>query len=133
MKPTDSHILTINGGSSSIKFALYEAIQPLKCRWQGTIDRIGLAGTKLTFQAELGKPPVTIPLAAANHPSAAKALLEWLEAGPDFSRVSASVGVGFRYFLSFAPIRADLAFPLNPPTGVKEQAFQIYISIGQSF
>ena len=52
---------------------------------------------------------------------------------PDFSRVSASVGVGFRYFLSFAPIRADLAFPLNPPTGVKEQAFQIYISIGQSF
>jgi len=29
MKPADARILTINGGSSSIKFALYEAGEPL--------------------------------------------------------------------------------------------------------
>ena len=30
MKPANPHILTINGGSSSIKFTLYEAVIPLK-------------------------------------------------------------------------------------------------------
>ena len=47
----------------------------------------------------------------------------------------ASVGIGFRYNLGFAPIRADLAFPLTNPNnkGINEQPFQVYISIGQSF
>ena len=42
-------ILTINGGSSSIKFALYAAVKPLKRGLYGTVDRIGLTGTNLTF------------------------------------------------------------------------------------
>ena len=42
-------ILTINGGSSSIKFALYEAVKPLKRGLYGKVDRIGLSGTNLTF------------------------------------------------------------------------------------
>ena len=108
MENVNSHILTINGGSSSIKFALYEAIQPLKCRWQGTIDRIGLNGTNLTFHAELGKPPVEIPLAAANHPSAANALLDWLEARPDFSSIKA---VGHRVVHGMHHIEPELVTP----------------------
>jgi translocation and assembly module TamA len=54
---------------------------------------------------------------------------------PDFRHTDASVGVGFRYNLGFAPIRADLGFPLMNPNnkGISEQPFQIYISIGQSF
>jgi len=54
---------------------------------------------------------------------------------PDFRHTDASVGVGFRYNLGFAPIRADVAFPLTNPNnkGINEQAFQVYISIGQSF
>ena len=37
MKTANAHILTINGGSSSIKFALYEAVKPLKrgLAWNG--------------------------------------------------------------------------------------------------
>jgi membrane protein DedA with SNARE-associated domain len=35
-------ILTINGGSSSIKFALYPAGEPLKRGLHGKVDRIGL-------------------------------------------------------------------------------------------
>lgn len=42
-------ILTINGGSSSIKFALYQASEPLKRRLYGKIDRIGLSDTNLEF------------------------------------------------------------------------------------
>jgi len=42
MKPANSGILTINGGSSSIKFALYRDGEPLKRGLYGKIDRIGL-------------------------------------------------------------------------------------------
>ena len=52
---------------------------------------------------------------------------------PDFRHTDAAIGVGFRYNLGFAPIRADLAFPLQKPNGAGQQPFQIYLSIGQAF
>ncbi len=52
---------------------------------------------------------------------------------PDFRHTDAAVGVGFRYNLGFAPIRADLAFPLQKPNGAGQQPFQVYLSIGQAF
>ena len=41
MKPADPRILTINGGSSSIKFALYQMGEPLKREpsWNGRSHR----------------------------------------------------------------------------------------------
>jgi len=41
-------------------------------------------------------------------------------------------GLGVRYYTNFAPIRFDIAAPLQPRGGV-DDPFQIYISIGQSF
>ena len=52
---------------------------------------------------------------------------------PDFRHVDTAVGIGFRYHLNFAPIRADLAFPLQKASNNSQQPFQIYLSIGQSF
>jgi translocation and assembly module TamA len=52
---------------------------------------------------------------------------------PDFSdpfRVGA--GVGLRYFTPIGPLRFDVAFPVNRRRGI-DDAFQIYLSIGQSF
>ena len=50
MKPANPRILTINGGSSSIKFALYKVGEPLKRRLYGwrrvgvrDIMRVGIA------------------------------------------------------------------------------------------
>ena len=40
-------------------------------------------------------------------------------------------GIGLRYHTSFAPLRLDIGFPLNPRE--RDDAFQIYISLGQSF
>jgi acetate kinase len=77
-------ILTINGGSSSIKFALYEAVKPLKRGLHGTVDRIGLSGTNLTFNEPTKKEPQRRTLAAADHKSAANALIDWLEKQIDF-------------------------------------------------
>jgi acetate kinase len=42
MKPANPRILTINGGSSSIKFALFEASDSLRRILEGGIERIGL-------------------------------------------------------------------------------------------
>ena len=42
MNPARPRVLTINGGSSSIKFALFEAGDSLRRILEGGIDRIGL-------------------------------------------------------------------------------------------
>ena len=42
MSPASPHILTINGGSSSIKFALFEARDSLRRILEGGVERIGL-------------------------------------------------------------------------------------------
>jgi acetate kinase len=48
MKPPNPSVLTINGGSSSIKFALYEAVKPLKRGLHGTVERIKTQGFLIT-------------------------------------------------------------------------------------
>ena len=49
----------------------------------------------------------------------------------DFREIRYGAGVGVRYYTPFAPLRADIAIPLNPRDG--DEDFQIYISIGQAF
>jgi acetate kinase len=93
MKSADAQILTINGGSSSIKFALYAAVNPLQRGLYGTVDRIGLSGTNLKYHAADGQPEASHKLIAADHKSAANALIDWLEKQIDFKSVQ---GVGHR-------------------------------------
>ena len=82
-------ILTINGGSSSIKFALYQTVEPLKRGLYGKVDRIGLSGTNLTFHDADGKPSANCKLDAADHKSAVNFLIDWLEKQIDFKSVKA--------------------------------------------
>jgi acetate kinase len=89
MKRGESQILTINGGSSSIKFALFPAGEPLKRSLYGKVDRIGLSGTNLAFHDADGKPSAGHPLDAADHKSAVKFLIDWLEKQIDFKSVKA--------------------------------------------
>ncbi len=117
-KPADSKILTINGGSSSIKFALYHVGKPLKRGLYGTVDRIGLSGTNLTFHDADGKPSVSRKLAAADHKSAANALIDWLEKQIDFKSVKAEGTpdwlVPHRVFEGNRPSNVILADRLTP-------------------
>ena len=53
-------VLAINGGSSSIKFALYQTGEPLERRLYGKVDRIGLSGTNLTFHDPDGMPQASL-------------------------------------------------------------------------
>lgn len=50
---------------------------------------------------------------------------------PRFDSLRWGAGLGFRYYTSFAPIRIDLATPINRRPG--ESRIQFYISIGQNF
>ena len=84
-----SCVLTINGGSSSIRFAVYEAGETPRRRLDGKIDRIGLSGTNLIVNDPAGKPQVPRRLAAADHRTAVGFLLDWLEAQPVFASVKA--------------------------------------------
>jgi acetate kinase len=64
MNSGSPRILTINGGSSSIKFALFEAGGPLRRVLDGSIERIGLPGA--TFAVK-GSEKFSRQLAVPNH------------------------------------------------------------------
>jgi acetate kinase len=72
-------VLTINGGSSSIKFAFFQADETLKRGLVGKVDRIGLSGTNLTFHDPDRQQQGSRKLAAPDHKSAAHFLIDWLE------------------------------------------------------
>jgi acetate kinase len=89
MKPVNSRILTINGGSSSIKFALYEAGESLKRGLYGKVDRIGLSGTNLTFDDPAKHQQESRKLDASDHKSAASLLIDWLQEQNHFESIRA--------------------------------------------
>ena len=89
MKSALPCILTINGGSSSIRFAVYESGEMPRRRLDGKIDRIGMSGANLTANDPAGKPLVIRRLAAADHGTAVGFLLDWLETQPVFAPVRA--------------------------------------------
>jgi len=50
--PVNACILTVNGGSSSIKFALFETHEPLQRVLSGSIERIGLPALNVQMTAQ---------------------------------------------------------------------------------
>ncbi len=89
MKTANPCILTINGGSSSIKFALYQVGKPLKRGLYGKVDRIGLKGTTLTFHDPASNQQNSSSLVSDDHKSAANFLIDWLEEQNHFASVRA--------------------------------------------
>ena len=82
-------VLTINGGSSSIRFALYEGGEPLRRLLDGNVDRVGLSGTNLTFKDSTGQSQDSLTIDPGDHRSAVAFLLDWLETQRVFASVKA--------------------------------------------
>lgn len=74
-----SSVLTINGGSSSVKFAVYTAGDPPQRTLGGIIDRIGLKDPSLTAMIGASGKPDSVLVVAPNHERAARLLIDWLE------------------------------------------------------
>lgn len=81
MKPDDApkRILTINGGSSSIKFAIFEAAEPLQRIVAGGIDRIGLRGATLKVKGSDPADDISQSVTAQDHTAATGILMDWIE------------------------------------------------------
>ena len=105
MKSTGAGILTVNCGSSSIKFVLFEGGRRL---FHGKVDRIGLSGTKLTATDASGKALPSMAFKSANHRVAAGYFLGWLEKQPGFAKVAA---VGHRVVHGMAHAEPERVTP----------------------
>jgi acetate kinase len=93
--PTADLILTLNAGSSSLRFALFEAEPPGEPvrHWDGKLERLGGSEAPIWRMsgAEAGSEPDLA--AATDHSSAIAAVLDWLATRGDVSRI---VAVGHR-------------------------------------
>jgi acetate kinase len=82
-------VLTINGGSSSIRFALYDQAGPPQRLLEGKVDRVGLSGTNLTFKNSTAQSQDSRTINQADRRSAVTFLLDWLETQQVFASVKA--------------------------------------------
>ncbi|MCW8126525.1 autotransporter assembly complex protein TamA [Microbulbifer halophilus] len=56
----------------------------------------------------------------------------YADPSPNFSDLHWGAGFGVRYITSFAPLRFDIAFPLDSRKEL-DDSFQVYVSLGQAF
>ena len=106
MAPT-SAILAINGGSSSVKFALHQARAPLTALLYGKLDRIAVEGSTLSWHATNARSDqcrVDVP----DHERATSLLMDWLEGREEFAAVRA---VGHRVVHGMARTEPERVTP----------------------
>ncbi|QEL16815.1 acetate/propionate family kinase [Limnoglobus roseus] len=82
------HVLTLNGGSSSIKFAVFDAGESLRRSVGGAVERVGLADAFLRASMP-GRPDERRPLPAAGLDQAVEGLFDWLDGIGALRRISA--------------------------------------------
>ncbi|QOY91900.1 acetate/propionate family kinase [Paludibaculum fermentans] len=87
--PALASVLTINGGSSSIRFALFSAGDPPVRSLHGKLDRIGLGGTVLTFRDDTRDRKGRLELDSADQRPAVESILDWLEDHVAFETLAA--------------------------------------------
>ncbi|RAJ22617.1 acetate/propionate family kinase [Pedobacter cryoconitis] len=80
-------ILTINGGSSSIKYALYEMEGSLNQLLVGEMENIGSSSANLNFINCGGEQQCLIDIKVANHGEAADWLVNWLAKETEFVQI----------------------------------------------
>ena len=91
MEPPKQHILTINGGSSSIKFALFESTESLKRILAGGIERIGLPDAMWHAKGVSQDDNFSRSVTAPDHSIAVGILMDWID-----ERSDALAAVGHR-------------------------------------
>ena len=78
MEPAHPRILTINGGSSSIKFALFEAGDSLQLILEGGLERIGLPQAALRVKGSNQADNFSRSVTAPDHTAAVGVLMDWI-------------------------------------------------------
>jgi len=89
MKPTLPSVLAVNGGSSSIKFALFEANNAMRRLLAGRIEGVGLQQGGLVVKGLKKTDDFSRPVVVPDHTTAVKVLMEWVEERIGFSALTA--------------------------------------------
>lgn len=89
MNKASPRILTINGGSSSIKFSLFEVTGSLRRIYEGAIERIGQSDSALHVKGLSTADNFSQEVKVANHSVAISVLLDWLQKQHDSETISA--------------------------------------------
>jgi acetate kinase len=90
LRRANPRILTINGGSSSIKFALFEAGESLRRILQGGIERIGLPEATLRVKGLNQADNFSRSVTAPDHTVAVGILMDWIEERSGHDAVTAA-------------------------------------------
>ena len=89
MKSNKTILLTINGGSSGIKFALYENEESLKQLFYGEIENIGTKNAVLHFNDAINNKKNTININTVDYDESVNQLIDWLELQDGFTSIKA--------------------------------------------
>ena len=89
MKAVTTSVLAVNGGSSSIKFALYEVNGMLHLLLSGEIENIGAANAVFNYTNTISNLKDSIAAKIADYDEAADFLIDWLEKQDCFASVKA--------------------------------------------
>ncbi len=89
MKSNKNNLLTINGGSSSIKFALYEMEESLKLLFYGEIENIGTKNAVLNFGDASASKKNTININTVDYDESVNHLIDWIELQDGFISIKA--------------------------------------------
>ena len=79
MNDSSPCVLTVNGGSSSIKFALFQADSAMVRLLDGRIERIGTDTATMSVKGRENADNFTRPVIAPDHQAAVDTLMDWLE------------------------------------------------------
>jgi acetate kinase len=101
-------VLILNGGSSSIRFALYDGGEPLRRLLHGKVDRVGRSGTILTAEDTSGQLLHSRSIDTTDRRSAVIVLLDWLATQRAFASVKT---VGHRVVHGMAHVEPKLVTP----------------------
>lgn len=79
MSLSKGSVLTINGGSSSIKFALFDVVHSFKRLFEGKIERIGLSESVFRVKGLEERDTFSYQIEAPDYTSAVTLLMNWLQ------------------------------------------------------
>jgi len=82
-------LLTINGGSSSLKFAVFSSGSALRRKLSGRIERIGTPQAALEVSDARGRRVASLEIGAGDHAHAAERLAGWLDTQADILPIAA--------------------------------------------
>jgi acetate kinase len=83
------YVLTLNGGSSSLKFAVFAAVDPIERVFSGRVERVGLGESRLIVSDAGGRRSEDCAVEAPDQAAAVGLVIERVERNPGLALIAA--------------------------------------------